>query len=73
MYPEAKKLHLIKEVLKISNEKTLIALENFIKKAKKEKGNAFKDFSGIWSAEEANEIERAINEGCEQINPNDWK
>ena len=34
MYSEAKKLHLMEEVLKIKNESTLSALENFLKKPK---------------------------------------
>lgn len=76
MYSGARKLHLIEEVLKISNESTLLAVEDLIKKSKKKplaKKNVFAEFSGIWSNEEAEEIERAIKEGCEQINPNDWK
>ena len=77
MYSGARKLHLIEEVLKISNESTLLAVEDLIKKSKRnnpaKKGDVFAEFSGIWSNEEADEIERAIKEGCEQINPDDWK
>jgi len=76
MFSEARKLHLIKEVLKIDNERTLTALENFIKKTPKEKKatvNPLMEFAGIWSDEEADEISRAIADACEQINPDDWK
>jgi hypothetical protein len=76
MFSEARKLHLIEEVLKINNERTLTALENFIKKSPQNTdltGTSFMKFAGIWSEEEAAEIERAIEEGCEQINPDDWK
>jgi len=77
MYSEAKKLHIIEEVLKIKSESTLSALENFLKKSKKDEKMAkemgFKEFSGIWSKDEAEEIERIISESCETIHPDDWK
>jgi hypothetical protein len=31
------------------------------------------DFVGLWSKEDAEVIEKAIEEGCEQIHPRDWK
>jgi len=77
MYTEAKKLHIIEEVLKLNNETTLSALENFLKKSIKSEtqiaGPGFKDFSGIWSKGEAEEIERIIAKSCETIHPDDWK
>jgi len=79
MISEARKLHLIEEVLKIKSEATLSALEDFLKKskvkAKKQSRttSVFNEFSGIWTKEEAEEIERAIEESCETINPDDWK
>lgn len=79
MLSEARKLHVIEEVLKIKNEATLSALEDFLKKnkvkAKKQNRteSAFSEFSGIWTKEEAEEIEKAIEESCEAINPDDWK
>lgn len=77
MYSEAKKLHIIEEVLKIDNEAALVALENFMKISERgsstEKINNFSSFSGIWSKDEAEEIERIIAESCETINPDDWK
>jgi hypothetical protein len=62
-------------VLKINNERTLTALENFIKNSTKKKTIAYPlmEFAGIWSNEEADEISRNIEEACEQINPDDWK
>ncbi|HWK98503.1 MAG TPA: hypothetical protein VNQ55_01085 [Parapedobacter sp.] len=79
MISEARKLHVIEEVLKIKSEDTLSALEDFLRKAKvksnsiPKKESAFAEFSGIWSKEEAEEVERAIEEGCETIHPDDWK
>ncbi|MFA6946129.1 MAG: hypothetical protein WC220_09525 [Pedobacter sp.] len=77
MYSEARKLHLIEEVLKIRSEATLSALEDFLKKAGKgrlaKKEPAFQDFSGIWSKDEAEEMERIIAESCETIHPDDWR
>ena len=75
MYGEAKKLHLIEEILKIETDALLDEVETVIAKNKLQlvSGKKFKDFSGIWSAEEADEMKRIIEETCEQINPDDWK
>lgn len=78
MYAGARKLHVIEEVLKVKSEATISAIENILKKSGesrtvKKKGSGFKDFSGIWSKEEANEIEKIIADSCENIHPDDWK
>ena len=77
MYSEARKLHVIEEVLKVKSEATLAAIENLLKRSGEskpvKKGSGFKKFSGIWSKEEANEIEKIIAESCETIHPDDWK
>jgi hypothetical protein len=75
MYGEAKKLHLIEEILKIENEAVLEEVETVINRNKLHAvaSGGFKDFFGIWTAEEGDEIKRIIEESCEQINPDDWK
>ncbi len=75
MYGEAKKLHLIEEILKIENDAVLDEVETVISKNKLHavNGKSFKDFAGIWTAVEADEMKRIIEESCEQINPDDWK
>ncbi len=77
MYTEARKIHLIEEVLKVTNEATLIELETVIKKSKKksdkEKKPSIYDFVGILTKKEANEMRKAIEETSETINPDDWK
>lgn len=78
MYSEAKKLHLIEEVLKINSEATLIALENFLQSNSSSKTQIsesirFNKFSGIWSEEEAEEVEKNIAKSCDTIDSNDWK
>lgn len=78
MVTEARKLQLIEEVLKIKNEATLAALEDFMSKAKgnellSKKKIGFEEFSGVWTAEEATEIEGIIKESYETIHPDDWK
>ncbi|HWV70415.1 MAG TPA: hypothetical protein VN040_01795 [Pseudosphingobacterium sp.] len=79
MISEARKLHLIEEVLKIKSDKLLQDIETLINKTKsKEKkqsrtSSAFQEFSGIWTEDEADEIARVIEESCEAINPDDWK
>lgn len=75
MYSEVRKLHLIEEVLKIDNEATLSALEALLKDTR-DAGDIkpnIRNFSGIWAKEEANEIERIIEESCETISSDDCK
>ena len=77
MYTEARKIHLIEEVLKVTDEAILIELESVIKKSKKknekEKKPSIYDFVGILTKKEANNMRKAIEETCETINPDDWK
>lgn len=75
MYGEAKKLHLIEEILKIENDAVLDEVNSVISKSKLRpvERRSFKEFSGIWSAAEADEMKRIIEESFEQINPDDWK
>ena len=75
MYGEAKKLHLIEEILKIENDEVLAEVEAVIAKNQMHavKRRSFRDFAGLMTDEEANELEKIIEEGCETINPDDWK
>jgi hypothetical protein len=76
MYSEARKMHLIEEVIKVKNEAVLIELESVLKKAANAKDQtrlSAHDFVGLWSKEDAESIEKAIQDGCEQIHPDDWK
>lgn len=76
MYSEARKLHLIEELLRTKSEKVLTEVEavlNRTKGIKKIEKVSAHEFSGIISKEDAALMEAAIDEGCEKINPNDWK
>jgi len=76
MHIETRKLHLIEEMLKVKSEATLSALEKLLKDTNNKtvkKTPSLKYFSGIWSKDEAEEMERIIAESCETIHPNDWK
>jgi len=77
MFTEARKMQLLEEVLKVSNEAILLELETVIgkskKKAKIKKPISAYAFSGLWSKKDADLIEKAIAEGCEQIHEDDWK
>jgi hypothetical protein len=75
MYAEAKKLHLIEELLKIDSDTVLAELETVLKKAKTRLPNSknFKALVGELSLDEVNELERNIENGCEQINEDEWK
>jgi len=74
MYADNRKIHIIEAVLRINNEKTLSDIEEVIKEAGNvsEKKSA-REFVGIWNKEEAEAIEKAIEEDCGQIHPDDWK
>lgn len=75
MYGEAKKLHLIEEILKIENDAVLEEVETVISRSKLQAvtRRSFKSFAGMLSDQEADELEKIIEEGCEQIHPDDWK
>ena len=76
MFTEARKINLIEAVLKVSNEATLIELETVLKKSKKKKEKrpfSAHDFLGVWSKKDTALIEKAIEEGCEQIHEDDLK
>ena len=76
MHIETRKLHLIEEMLKVKSEATISALEKLLKNTNNKtvrKTPSLKDFSGIWSKDEAEEMERIIAESCETIHPDDWK
>lgn len=72
---EAKKLYLIEEILKIENEALLAEVETVIARGKLHavKRKSFTEFAGMMTDEEVNELDKAIAEGCETINADDWK
>ena len=75
MYAEAKKLQLIEELLKVDSDTVLAELETVLTKSKTQlpRSKNFQDFTSTLTLEEVNELERNIEEGCEQINEDDWK
>lgn len=76
MFTEARKIQLIEEVIKTTDESTLVMLETVLKKSIKtsrSKTKSAHDFAGVWSKKDAALIEKAIQDGCEQIHPDDWQ
>ncbi len=76
MFIESRKIQLIEDVLKITNEATLLELEAVLKKSKKikeKKPLSAHDLVGVWGKKDVILIEKAIEESCEQIHPDDWK
>ncbi len=75
MYGEAKKLHLIEEILKIENEQLLAEVESVINNGKLRmlKTQDFNVFAGMLSDKEVEEFEKNVEDGCELINTDDWK
>ena len=63
MYSEARKIHLIEEVLKVKSEAVLIELEDVLKKSSKkvknEKKPSIYDFVGILSKKESSRNEKS--------------
>ena len=74
MYTDSRKLHIIEAVLKTDDNQTLSQLEQLIQQMQ-QPGNkkSAHDFVGILTKEDAEAMEKAIEEGCEKIHPDDWK
>lgn len=78
MFTEARRIHLIEEMLKETNENTLIEVEKILGQTKKkvstkEKKSSIYDFVGIMTKKEASQMKKAVTETCEKVNPDDWK
>jgi len=75
MYAEAKKLYLIEELLKVDSDTVLAELETVLTRSRTQipRSKGFQDFTSKLTLEEVNELERNIEEGCEQLNEDDWK
>ena len=75
MYIEARKIHIIEEVLKLNNEDVLIELETVFRRS--QKGKKYKqsiyDFVGVLNNKEVAQMKKAISETCENVNEDDWK
>ena len=70
-----RKMHVIEEVIKLDDERYFGEIETILERSNRTrliKGTAF-DFVGRWSKEDAEQIDKAIEEGCEQIHEEDWK
>ena len=64
----ARKIHIIEEVLKLSNEATLAELETVVNcslKGKNKKLSIY-DFVGVLNKKEAAQMKKAIHETCEK-------
>ena len=75
MYSDSKKIQLIEEVLHLENSTILREVESVLKKSRKairKPGSAY-DMLGQWSKKDSELIEKAIEAGCEQIHPDEWK
>jgi len=73
IHAESKKLHLIEFLIKEDDEAVLNKIETILTAAKEKSISGFDSFSNNLSKEELDAFERNIDDGCEQINENDWK
>jgi len=75
MFTEIRKLHLIEEVIKLRSEKTLMQIEYILKTAVSTESAgrpSAHNFLGKISKKDITLMENAIQEGCEQIDADDW-
>lgn len=75
MYTETAKLHLIEDLLKINDVGSLAELKKILDQMNMPSRSRIsaKKFTGRWSNTDATQIEKAIEDGCGQINEDDWK
>jgi len=76
MYSEAKKLHLIEELLKITDDNVLNQIEATLANSKRlglKQKSSFTNFVGAITAEELDQMEKDIQDNCEQIFKDDWE
>ncbi|MDB5156820.1 MAG: hypothetical protein JWR50_1527 [Mucilaginibacter sp.] len=73
IYTEAKKLHLISSLIRETNEDVLKKIENILMASPSTASEKFANFTNKLSKKELDEFEKNIEDGCEQINENDWK
>jgi len=75
MYSDSRKINIIEAVLKIEDDAVLNEVEAVLAKSGSKKAihKSFIDFTKSFTAEEAEEFEKIIEEGCEKINEDEWK
>lgn len=78
MFNDRRKIQLIEDLLKVDNDATLKQVETVLNKSKKKpvarkKKFSSHDFLGTRTKEEAAEMKKIIEEGCEQIDHDGWK
>lgn len=73
LYTESKKRRLAEVLIKENNEDVLKKVEEILLASKVNSSSKLSNFSNKLTKEELDEFERNIEEGCEQINENDWK
>lgn len=75
MFSESRKMHLLEDVIKLRDESVLLEIEALLARPlPKGKPNVdAHEFIGLFNIGDVELMEKVINEGCEQIDPADWK
>lgn len=78
MYSDSKKIQLIEEVLRVNNSSVLKEIEQVLKKSQRPKNQirkkkSLQDIVGLISKKDGALMKKAIEKGCEQVHPDDWK
>ena len=75
MFTDSRKIRIIEAVLKVEDDAVLREVEAALAKPENKQTDtrSFLRFTESFTAEEAAEFEKLIDEGCEKINEDDWK
>lgn len=73
LYPESKKLDLIKSLINETNEDVLNTVEKILSGKSDFRPSKFRDFSNTLTEEELDAFEKNIENGCEQIDEHEWE
>lgn len=71
---ETRKLRLIKAFTSLKDVDKIEKIESILlpQTAIEARKSMLMDLSGVWSDEEASEIKKTIEEGCEKIDESEW-
>jgi hypothetical protein len=74
MFDPNRKLQLLEKMLKTTDDEAVVSIESILNNATDNNEKlTIKDFIGVITEEEAEEMKKAIEETCERIDTDDWK
>jgi len=73
---DTRKLHIIEAILRTDDEGVLLKMEAIVDRIGTNSSRLkvkFSDLLGVLTAEDAEVMQKAINDNFEKVNPDDWK